>query len=233
MKPSSAGTSPLLYARAAAILYLLPFAPFSLVYVPSRLVAPGNAAATARNIMASESLFRLGIVSGLLSQIAFLFVGLLLYQLLKPVNKNMALLMVTINLVGIPIVMLNEINQLVIPFLLGQAHLTGFTTDQLDALVSIFLNLHSDGINIAGIFWGLWLFPMGYLVFKSGFLPRIIGLLLMIGCCGYLAQTFAAFLNVDLNIIVFTSWGELALALWLLIRGVNVEQWQKRALAMA
>jgi hypothetical protein len=234
MTTHTAETSPLIYARVAGLLYLLPLAPFSLLYVPSRLVVPGDAAATASNIMASESLFRLGIVSNLLSQICMIFVSLLLYQLLKPVNKTMAVLMVIFNLLGVPIVMLNELNRLAVLLLLhGADALTVFTPAQLHARVPLFLDLHTLGLNIAGMFWGLWLFPMGYLVFKSGFLPRIIGVLLMIGCFGYLIQSLAAFLlpNLDVNIILFTSWGELLLALWLLIKGVNVERWEKRALA--
>lgn len=100
-------------------------------------------------------------------------------------------------------------------------------TDQLQALMYLFLRLHSQGFLIAQIFWGLWLFPMGYLVFKSGFLPRILGVLLMIGCFGYVIESFAAFLGYNVSIIFFTSWGELLLLLWLLIKGVNVEQWEK------
>src|SRR5579859_4779752 len=131
-------TSPLIYARAAAVLYLLPFAPFSLAYVPSTLIVPGDIAATASKIMASESLFRLGIASNLLSQTCFVFVSLLLYQLLKPVNKNVAALMVILNLLGVPIVMFNELNRLAILVLLNNVHLTVFTSDQLHALVSLF-----------------------------------------------------------------------------------------------
>jgi hypothetical protein len=113
----------------------------------------------------------------------------------------------------------------------GADYLTVFTADQLQALVPLFLDLHEHGINIAGIFWGLWLFPMGYLVFKSGFLPRILGVLLMIGCFGYLidSATFFLFPNFDASIAQFTFIGELLLPLWLLIKGVNVEQWEKRA----
>jgi hypothetical protein len=156
---------------------LLP-APFGLIYVPSRLIVPGDAAATASNVMASDSLFRLGIVSNLLVHIVNLFLVLALYRLLKPVNKNMASLMVMFVLVGVPIVMLNELTQLaVLPLLSGADYLAVFTTEQLHALVLLFLNLHKQGLNIAQIFWGLWLFPMGYLVFKSGFIPRILGML--------------------------------------------------------
>ncbi len=207
-----------------------------MLYVPSILIVPGDAATTANNIMASESLFRLSIVSALIVQIVNMLVVLLLYKLLKPVNKNIALLMVIFLLVGVPIAMLNQLNQFAALLLLsGADYLTVFTADQLQALVPLFLDLHEHGINSAGIFWGLWLFPMGYLVFKSGFLPRILGVLLMIGCFGYLidSATFFLFPNFDASIAQFTFIGELLLPLWLLIKGVNVEQWEKRALESA
>ena len=113
----------------------------------------------------------------------------------------------------------------------GADTLTGFTAGQLQALVPLMLNLHQLGISIAGIFWGLWLLPMGYLVFKSGFLPKILGVLLIIGGIGYLVDSFAAFLlpELGMNIALFTFWGEVLFPLWLVIKGVDVEQWQKRA----
>ena len=232
MPTRTAETSPLVRARIAGFLYLmvnLP-APFALIYLPSRLIVRGDAAATAANIMASESLFRLAIVGFLFTLTASIFLVLALYQLLKVVNKNMASLMVIFMLVSIPIGMLNELNNLAVLLLLsGADYLKVFTTEQLQALVYLFLRLHNQGFNIAQIFWGLWLFPMGYLVFKSGFLPRILGILLMIACFGYVIQSFAAFLGNNLSIIFFTGWGELFLLLWLLIKGVNVEQWNKRA----
>jgi hypothetical protein len=190
--------------------------------------------------MASESLFRLGIVSALILQTVNIFVVLLLYKLLKVVNKNHAVLMVVFFLVSVPITMLNELNQFAALFLSsGADYLTGFTADQLQALVPLFLNLHEYGILIAQIFWGLWLFPMGYLVFKSGFLPRILGILLMIACFGYLITSFGSLLLPNFGettiatIIGFTFYGEMFLALWLLIKGVNVEEWEKRALESA
>ena len=244
MTTRTAETSPLIEiplivtrARVTAFLLLIlaPLAVFGMVYVPSMLIVPGDATATARNIMASELLFRLGIASTLLSQVIGIFWVLVLYQLLKPVNKNMASLMVIFNLLIVPIAMLNELNQFAIVLLLhGADSLKVFTSAQLHALVSFFLNLHDSGIKIAGIFWGLWLFPYGFLVFKSGFLPRFIGILLMLGCFGYLIQSFAGFLSPHLEVYtaqlaVLTSSGELLLPVWLLIKGVNVEQWEKRA----
>ena len=213
MTTSTTETSPLIRARVAGALYLslLPLGLFGTLY---------------------SGASRPGIVSALLVQIVNIFVVLALYQLLKPVNKNMAALMVIFLLLGVPIAMLNELNQFAVLLLSsGADYLRGFTANQLHALVLLFLHLHDYGIDIAGIFWGLWLFPMGYLVFKSGFLPRILGILLMIGCVGYLIQSFAAFLfpNFEVNIALFTFWGEVLFPLWLVIKGVNVEQWEKRA----
>jgi hypothetical protein len=227
------GVSPLVKARIAGFLYLFgnPFAPFFLLILPSRLIVSGDAAGTAGNIMASESLFRLGIVDLLYNSILSIFLVMALYQVLKVVNKNMAWLMVVFVLVGVPIGMLNELNNLAILQLLdGADYLKVFTTEQLQALAYFFTRLHSQGLNINMIFWGLWLLPMGFLVFKSGFLPRIIGVMLVIACIGYIVQSFAVFLGYNLNIMFITGWGELALGLWLLIKGVDVERWEKLAL---
>jgi hypothetical protein len=112
--------------------------------------------------------------------------------------------------------------------------LTAFQADQWGALVMLFHDLYDNGIHIAQIFWGLWLFPFGYLVFKSGYIPRILGVLLIIAGFGYLIDvvTFFLFPNFP-SIALFTWWGELLIALWLIIKGVNVEQWEKRALESA
>jgi hypothetical protein len=232
MTTRTAETSPLVRARLAGFLYLFAnlFAPFTLLYLPSRFIVRGDAAATASNIMASESLFRFGIVLNLFTFIGQIFLVLALYQLLKVVNKNMASLMVIFSLAAVPIAMLNELNQLaVLQLLSGADYLKVFPTEQLQALAYTFLRVHTQGFNIAQIFWGLWLFPMGYLVFKSGFLPRILGILLIIACFGYVIQSFAAFLGTNVSLIFFTGWGELLFLLWLLIKGVDVEQWKKRA----
>jgi len=230
-----AETSPLIYARVAGFLYLLvvPLGIFSL-YVSSRLIAPGDARTTANTIMASESLFRLGMVSDLLAPLVLIFVVLFLYKLLKPVNKNMAWLMVIFLLLGVPIALLSKLNQFAALLLLsGADYLTVFTTEQLQALALLFLHLHDRGGTIAFIFWGLWLFPLGYLVFKSGFFPRILGVLLMISCFGYLINSFAIFLDYNVNTGLFGALGEVLFILWLLIKGVNVEQWKKQALESA
>jgi hypothetical protein len=225
--------SPQTVARTAGLLYLLllPLGIFGMA-VSANLVVAGDAAATARTILTSESLFRLSIVSALAVQVVNVLVVLLLYKLLESVNRSMAALMVIFLLLGAPIAMLNELNQFAVLFLLSGAH---SAADPSQALVPLFLNLHALGIQIAGIYWGLWLFPMGYLVFKSGFLPRILGVLLIIGCLGYLVDSFAAFLAPGLHVQVaqFTFLGEVLLPLWLLVKGVNVERWGRLVLATA
>jgi hypothetical protein len=229
----TAKTSPLIIARLAGLLYLLviPLGIFGALYVPSRLIVPGGAARTADNIMASESLFRLGIVSDLLAPLVLIVVVLLLYRLLKPVDKNLALLMVIFLLAGVPIALLNKLNQFAaLQLLSGAGYLTIFTPEQLQALAFLFLRLHNQGSTIAFIFWGLWLLPLGYLVFKSGFLPSFLGILLMIACFGYLIDSFATFLGYAVNVGMFAALGEVLFILWLLIKGVNAEQWEKRAL---
>jgi hypothetical protein len=212
-------------ARITGALYLLllPLGILGILYVPAALIVPGDAPATANNIMANEALFRLSIVSALLIQVVNIFVVLFLYKLLEPVNKNMARRMVMFILLGAPIAMLNELNRGAVLLLLHSA-------DQSYALMTLFFELHEYGITIASIFWGLWLFPMGYLVFKSNYIPKIIGILLMIGCFGYLIDsfTFLLFPNWGVTISQFTFIGELLLPLWLLVKGVNVKQWEKR-----
>ncbi len=228
--------SPRKTARDAGIWYLLlaVFGAFGILYIPTLIVA-GDAGATVENIVASESLFRLSFVSGLLGQIAFIFLVLVLYKLLKPVNKTHALFMVVLALVSIPITML-KLNQIAALMLLnGADYLTVFTADQLQAQVMFFLELSDVGINIVQIFWGLWLLPFGYLVYKSGFLPKILGVLLIIGCFGYVIDFFTFFLlpNFGLTITEFTGFGEILILFWLLIKGVKVEQWEKRSFESA
>lgn len=221
-------------ARIAGLLYLPPWV-LSLVaiFLRQSLIMPGDAATTASNIVASESLFSLTIVMDLVVQVVFVLLVLVLYQLLKPVNKNHAVLMVILFLVSVPIAMLNELNHFAALLLSrGADHLTAFTADQVQALVPLFLDLHEVGVMIAYIFWGLWLFPLGYLVRKSGFLPKILGAYVMVSCFGYLIDfaTFFFLPNFGLAINMFTGWAELLLCLWLVIKGVNSEQWEKHAL---
>ena len=219
-------------ARIAGFLYLLqiPLGVFGIVYVPKALIVPGNVMATASNILANEFVFRLSIVSAILAVMVTVATALFLYKVLKPVNNNYAMLMVICTLVVAPISMLNELNQVaVLLFLKSPEYKAMSTTSQLRTFVSVFLDLHKYGLQIAGIFFGLWLLPMGYLVFKSNFIPKIIGVFLMITCLGYLADFFAFFLFPNFGIVIseYTWLGEVLMAFWLLIKGINVEKFEK------
>ena len=222
-------------ARVAGCLYLMlfPLGIFGIIYVPSSLIVLGDAATTASNIMANELLYRLSIVTALTLQIVNIFLALALYKLLNPVDKNNAVLMVILVLVAAPIAMLNELNHVAVLLVLsGSDFLTTFSLDQVRASVPLFLNLHEHGVFIAQIFWGLWLFPMGYLIFKSNFLPLALGILMIIGGFGYLVDSFVYFIFPDFDVTFseFTFLGELLLPLWLMFKGVNHEQWENYAL---
>jgi hypothetical protein len=216
-------------ARIAGLLYLVACipAPFSLIYVPDTLIVPGNATATASKVLAHESMFRLAMAGELISAVAFIFAVLALYRLLKGVNKPYASLMVTLYALSIPVSFLNVLNEVAALILLkGADFLSVFTRPQLDALALVFLRLHNYGFLVAGIFWGLWLFPFGLLVYRSGFLPRILGVLLMINCFAYVIPSFTALLlpqykGVVTRISMPFLLGELAIVLWFLIVGAK------------
>ncbi|MBA7524357.1 hypothetical protein ES705_16494 [subsurface metagenome] len=217
-------------ARIAGVLYLLvAICAFFAVFVRSKLIVSGDAAITASNIMASELLFRFGFVSDLIMTTCWILLAFALYVLFKPVNKNHALLMVSFVLVGSAITCINMLNQFAALLVLnGANYLTVLGTDQLQAQAMLFLKLHEHGIIIAEIFFGLWLFPLGYLVFKSGYFPKVLGrilsILLIIAGLGYMIDFLIFFLfpNFDVAITQFTFWGEVLLLLWLLIKGVKI-----------
>jgi hypothetical protein len=224
-------------ARIAGILTLLivVFAPFSMIYVPTTLVVPGDATTTANHIMASEGLFRLGMVSDSIVFLIEIVLTVLLYILLKPVSKTLSLVAAFSRLAMTVIQGINLLNHFFVLLLLGGAgYLAVFAPDQLHALVLLFLNAHEDVVLIWGLFFSLHLFVLGYLVFKSGYIPKIIGVLLMVASLSYLIQCFGNILFPQYK-GMFTSIGllssiEIVLPLWLLIKGINIEQWQKRVL---
>ncbi|HJQ15205.1 MAG TPA: DUF4386 domain-containing protein [Anaerolineales bacterium] len=229
MTTRTASTSPLVTARLAGFFYLLQV----LLFISSSLILPEDPSATISNLRLSESLFRFGSVGILVGQIVGILYVLLLYKLLKPVHKNVAMLMLVFALMVPPITMLNEVTRLsVLQFVDGAGYLNVFTTEQLEALAYFFIRLHSDGTNIALIFAGLWLLPLGYLVFQSRFLPPILGVLLILGGFGYLIYAFGSLLSdgYNLGIVLLTGLAEVSFLLWLLIKGVNTERWQARAL---
>ena len=218
-------------ARIAGLLYLVVVLTgiFHLLYVPSRLIVSGNASATVNNIIASETLFRLSILGGLICYTFFLLLPLVLYKLFKPVNKNYSLLMVILVIVSVPVSFINMLNKFAVLSLISKAsYLQVFETGKLQAEVLLYLNFYNNGNQIASIFWGLWLLPFGYLVFKSGFLPKILGILLMVGCFSYLFDFLGDFLfpgygqmKISTFVTLPGSIGEIGICLWLLIMGIK------------
>ena len=217
-------------ARVAGAVYLslVLTAPFSLLYVPGKLIVRGNATATASNILAHEMMFRLCIVSELLSSVIFICLGLALYRLLSGVNKTWAGAMVALVLVSAAVGFLNVVNYVAALTLIhGTEFLGAFETPQRDALGMLFLRLHGQGELMNEIFWGLWLFPFGLLVFRSGFLPRFLGVWLMLACFVWVALSLTALLFPPYYEAVFKMaqpvlFAELAIMLWLLIKGAKV-----------
>jgi Domain of unknown function (DUF4386) len=218
-------------ARIAGAIYLsMVFtAPFSLIYVPSKLIVRGNAAATAENILAHETMFRLSIFGELVGHVIFICLGIALYRLLSNVNKTWAMLMVAFVSVSAAVGFLNALNNIAALILFrGGDFLTVFDKPQRDALAMLFLRLHSQGQFIDEIFWGVWLFPFGLLVFRSGFLPRFLGVWLMIACFAWIALSITALFfplhyETAFRYLQPAFFAEMAMMLWLLIRGANVK----------
>ena len=227
--------------RFAGLLYVVASIPgaFALVYVPGKLIVHGNASATASNIAASETLFRLGIACNLISQVLFIWVALALYDLLKGVNQRRASVMLGLIVISIPIALLNELNAIAALILVrGADFLSIIEKPQRDALAMLFLNLHSRGFGIAEIFWGLWLVPLGLLVYRSGFVPRILGVLVIANCFTYLADSFASLLAPQYQAVISRwmmpfSFGELFFMFWLLIMGAAPKPTSSAAAATA
>jgi len=215
--------------RLAGVLYLLNSIAgfFAMGYVPGKLIVQGNATATAVNIMASETLFRLGIAGQLIGMAGFLFVAIALYDLLKGVDQRQALLMVLLIVVSIPIAFLNELNSIAALVLVrGAEFLSVLEKPQREAVAMLLLELHGQGLVIAEIFWGLWLFPLAMLVYRSRFLPRILGV--------WLALAGLAWVILSLTTILLPRYqerantysqpalfGEIAFMLWLVIKGAK------------
>ena len=216
-------------ARIAGLLYLmlLPTGIFSLIYVPSTLIVFGDAAATIQNIEASELLYRSGIYIGLLSNLIYLLVALALYRLLKDVSKNQATLMVAFVVLAVAVSFANSFNQLAVLVILGKPEfLSAFDSAQLEGVAYLFIRLQSHGNQIIQIFWGLWLIPMGILVYRSGFIPKIIGVSLWFAAFAYLMSNFTFLLLPQYKaalspIITGLEMLELPIILWLVIVGTR------------
>lgn len=217
-------------ARVAGLLYLLLAitAPVRLMVIPSALFVRGDATATAANIAARESLFRLGIVADLLAATLLLFLVLALHRLFEPVDRRYSVLVVILGgLMVTPIYFLNALNDAAALLLVrGADFLSVFDQGQRDALALLFLRLHHQGVLVNEIFWGLWLFPLGALVYKSGFLPRFLAVWLFLNGLAYLALSLTGLLLPQhedlLGRIAFPALlGELVTLLWLLVGGAK------------
>jgi hypothetical protein len=216
--------------RIAGFLYLLIVvaAPLRLIYIPSKLFVHGNATATANNIAAHELLFRLGIVTDLFCGTILIFLVLALYWLFKGVDQNQAVLMVILGgVLPATIDFLNVLNDAAaLTLVRGADFLSVFDKPQRDALAMLFLRLHHQEIVAAEILWGLWLFPLAILVYRSRFLPRFLGVWLIINGFAYLAISFTGLLlpqyeDMVSNIAFPAQLGEVAFMLWLVIKGAK------------
>ena len=231
MTNNATETSPLIYARVAGFAYLFVFI-FGFLANAFGIV-PGDAAKTANNIMASETLFRMGIASWLIVLVADAVVAWALYVLLVPVHRSLSLLAAWFRLVFVAIFAINLLGLFIAMQLVGGADV---------AQAMQFLNIYDYGVNIAFVFFGIHISILGYLVFKSEYLPRILGVLLMVASVGYLIDSFASIISSSYASNDVAFWlivaapaviSELSITLWLLIKGVNVDRWKQRALESA
>lgn len=224
------------YARLAGVLILISMVSggFGEAYVPSRLIVPDDAGATAQNIDAFESLFRLGFASYLVEAICDLTLAILFYALLKPVNPHIALLAAFFGILGTALFAAGQLFYFAAPKLIlgGAAYLKVFSPEQLDALALLSLKFSGFSGGIASGFYGIAWILRGSLMMLSGYLPKLIGLLMAIGGLGFAARTFALVLAPEYasqGLLMLLIPGAVLLTLWLLIMGVNVPRWQAKA----
>jgi hypothetical protein len=217
-------------ARLAGALYLatVPFGFFGLKYVSTISLAGAGAG---RSLQAAERLLRLGIVCNVIGLVLFTLVVLALYEILQPVSARHAVLMAVLALMSVPMMLLTEVGRLAAVRLVTSGQSGAFTPAQLQAQAAFALDLYGDGLLVSQVFWGLWLLPLGLLVYRSGFLPRIVGIAVAIAGVAWLVDWGTQLLLPGRTLpIDFLRVGELVLPLWLLIRGVDVGKWQALAI---
>ncbi len=232
---NSSQFSPQKYARAGGVIYLIIIVTgiFAEAFVRNKLVVSGDPAATAHNIMSSELLWRLGICADLIMQLCDLPLIMIFYVLLRPVNKNLALLNLLLNVIQTAVLVANKLNLLAALFFLGDAeYLKTFDPQQLYALSQLSIKLHGYGFGVGLIFFGFVCLLEGYLIFKSGYFPKALGLMLQLAGVCYLVNSFSLILSPSFAdalfpaILVPSFIAELSLALWMLMKGVNLPKWQ-------
>ena len=236
MANASADISPQRYARAGGFFYLLIIAVgiFGELAARGSTVVSGDAAATARNLMAAPSLWRAGIAGDIVMHLCDIPVMLVFFVLLRPVNRNLAVLAVLFNLVQTAVLVANKLNLLVPLFLLGDApYLKAFTPEQLQALAYVSLRTHDFGFGVGLVFFGMACLVVGYLIFNSGYLPKMLGILMQVAGVCYLTNSFALILAPAVAsrlfpfILLPAFAAELGMALWLLVKGVNLAKWEQ------
>lgn len=218
-------------ARIAGFIYflLLITGVFSIMYVPTSLIEFGDASATAKNILSTEWLYRLGIFVGLISSIIFAVLGLALYRLFKEISEWQASLMLVLVVMSATAGFANTFNQLAALIFLSDAEfLAVFEKPQLEAMAYAFIRLNGHATNALELFWGLWLLPFGLLTYKSRFIPKIFGVLLIVACVGYVLSSFMSIVMPQQKAMISTvltilTLGELPIILWLLIVGAQEE----------
>jgi hypothetical protein len=234
-----AETSPRVKARTAGFFWLMTFLTggFAL-FVGGSVVVSGEATATAANILAHEPSFRLGVAANLIATACYLAATLLVYDLLKPVNRNLSLLAAFFSLAGCAVGAVSFLFYLApLVVLRGAQYLSVFTVEQLRALAFLFLGLYEQASIIAFAFFGLHVFLVGCLILRSTFLPRLVGALMVIGGVGWLTLSFANLLSPPLAeyltpyIMAPGMLGEASLTLWLLVMGVSAQRWNDQASA--
>jgi len=216
-------------ARLAGLLYLIwvIIGIYGLIFVPLQTIVAGNAAATAQKILSNEFIFRTGIIVDIVTNTIWVFLVLILYRLFKDVNKRQAKLMVALVIVQIPAVFFVESLNITSLILFKAEILQTFQLSQRQDLAMLFLKINDYGTLILEMFWGLWLLPFGYLVYKSGFIPRLLGILLLLNGIAYIIASFVSILFPDYQTIItqiampFWILGEISITLWFLIKGTK------------
>ncbi len=216
-------------ARLAGFLYLLLIITgvYNIIYLSSKIIVKGDAATVANNILSNELLYRTGIISDFISNFFFLFLALVLYRLLKQVNEHRAKLMLALVIVQIPAAYFMEALNITSIMIFKGEILKTFELVQRQDLAMLFLKINKYGMMTLELFWGLWLIPLAQLVYKSGFIPRIIGILLMINGIAYIIDSFVYMQLPNYHfftsryLLLFIIPGEISITLWLLIKGIK------------
>lgn len=216
--------------RTAGFLYLLVIllGPFVLIYVPNRLFVPGDASATVSNILAHETLFRMHIVAGIVVELLFISVVLVLFQLLKGVNRTLATVMVITILLDAPLAFLSVANEVAtLAMAKGAGYLSALEKPQRDAIAALLINADRESIYVSELFWGLWLLPLAVLIHRSGFVARWLGVWIGVNGAAYVVLAFIGIIRPTyydsaLRVATPLLFGEVALMVWLLRVGARV-----------